>query len=394
MRGGQVLMSTPQSPAEGSKAFGRPSRRAKLIASGLIAAAALAVVLVALMPAADGPTPPTTVPPVNVVTRRLLPVPELPDTLELTAVVEPELVVRVAAEVPGRISRRAERVGALTWHGREYPAGAPLEEGEPVSAGEPIVYLNRDLLQARYDRALAQFEYDEREFRRIQELFERGSTSKKELDDARTRRDVSKAALDEVARELERTTVQAPISGILNRYPMQVGEYAGPGDVVAEIVVLDRVKVVIDVPERDVHCLHLGDEVTIVAAAPQEHQLVGRITYISALADPGTRTTRIEVLVDNHDHRLRSGQIVRARLTRRVLRDALMIPLAAVIPLENGYSVYVVRDGQAEMRQVELGVLKGRDVQVLSGLAPGDELIVAGHRYVGPGQTVNIVERQ
>ncbi len=133
---------------------------------------------------------------------------------------------------------------------------------------------------------------------------------------------------------------------------------------------------------------------TILAAAPDERHLTGQITYISALADQGTRTTRIEVLVDNHEHRLRSGQIVRARLTRRVLRDALLIPLAAVIPLEKGYSVYVVRDGQAELRQVELGLLKGRDVQVLSGLAPGDELIVSGHRYVGPGQKVKVVEQR
>jgi membrane fusion protein (multidrug efflux system) len=376
------------------RAAPRPGRRwlRPAICVGLIALGVVGVVLVARMPPASSPLPPTELAPVNVKTCRVTPVPELPDTFDLTAVVEPEQIVRVSAEVAGRIERRAERVGALTWRGRDYPQGAVLDEGEPIAAGEPILYLNKDLLQARRDRVAAQFEYDEREFRRIQDLFERGSTSKTELDDARTRRDVSKAALDEVVRELERTTVVAPVSGILNRLPMEVGEYAGPGDVVAEIVVMDRVKVVVDIPERDVHFLKVGDAVTIVAVSPAERQLTGRITYMNAVADPGTRTTRIEVLVDNYGHLLRSGQIVRARLTRRVLRDVIMIPLGSVIPLERGRAVYVVRDGKAERRDVELGLIKGRDVQVLSGLAAGDELIVEGQRYVGPGQPVRVVE--
>lgn len=376
------------------RAAPRPGRRwlRLAICAGLIALGVVGVVLVARMPPASSPLPPTELAPVNVKTCRVTPVPELPDTFDLTAVVEPERVVRVSAEVAGRIERRAERVGALTWRGRDYPQGAVLDEGEPIAAGEPILYLNKDLLEARRDRVAAQFDYDEREFRRIQDLFERGSTSKTELDDARTRRDVSKAALDEVVRELERTTVVAPVSGILNRLPIEVGEYAGPGDVVAEIVVMDRVKVVVDIPERDVHFLKVGDGVTIVALAPDERSLTGRITYINAVADPGTRTTRIEVLVDNYGHLLRSGQIVRARLTRRVLRDVIMIPLGSVIPLERGRAVYVVRDGKAERRDVELGLIKGRDVQVLSGLSVGDELIVEGQRYVGPGQPVRVVE--
>ncbi len=94
--------------------------------------------------------------------------------------------------------------------------------------------------------------------------------------------------------------------------------------------------------------------------------------------------------MDNRDHALRSGQIVRVRLTRRMLQDVIMIPLAAVIPLEEGRVVYLEREGQAERRAIELGFIKGRNVQVLSGLAAGEQLIVAGHRYVGPGQAVRV----
>ncbi|MGB2988111.1 MAG: efflux RND transporter periplasmic adaptor subunit [Phycisphaerae bacterium] len=419
------------SEAQESKAERTPARRGwfrRLIPLGVVAAAAVVVGLVATMPNETAPVPAESqragIPPVNVKVRHVQVMPELADTLDLTAVVEPDRVVRVAAEITGRIEKigcRADRTAGFSPRGDPERAagfsprgatdlsGAPsldenphglqaaphctiLQEGEPVAQGDPIIHLNTDLLQARLERIRAQFNYDQREHRRILGLFEREASSKTELDDARTRRDVSKALLDEALAYAKRTVVVAPISGILNRLPMEVGEYVTPGDCVAEIVDIDRVKVVVDVPERDVHYLKVGDTAIIFVHIPQAKEVTGEITYISELADDQTRTTRVEITVDNREHLLRSGQIVRARLTRRILTDVIMVPLGAVIPLEHGKAVYVVNhDGRAERRLVELGFIKGRSVRILSGLEDGDRLIVAGHRYVGPNQPVAVV---
>jgi membrane fusion protein (multidrug efflux system) len=365
-------------------------RRGWPIALGLLLLALGAVVLIALIPVEVEQPPVIETPPVNVEVWRVVAEPEMADALTLTAVIEPERVVTVAAEVAGRIECSGLRTREAEFRGRRLARGSTVAEGEPIERGEPLVCLNQELAQAHYDRALAQYEYDEREYRRISDLYERGATSKTELDDAGTNRAISRAALEEAARQLERTTIVAPASGILNRLPMEVGEYATPGAAVAEIVAIDRVKVVVAVPERDVHHLSVGDLVEVIVRNAAERVLSGRITYISELADEGTRTTRVEVTVDNRDHALRSGQIVRVRLTRRMLQDVIMIPLAAVIPLEEGRVVYLEREGQAERRAIELGFIKGRNVQVLSGLAAGEQLIVAGHRYVGPGQAVRV----
>jgi len=373
-----------------TRAARSPLRR-RLIPAGLILAAVGAVTIVATLPKDTAAPVPPEVLPVNVSVLRIRPVPELADHLTLVATVEPECIVRVSAEVPGRIERFGQRRKDVQWRGSVFAASSTVAEGEPVSAGDPIVHLNAELLQARYERALAQFEYEQREYRRLLDLFERGATSKTELDDAATRRDVSRATLDEIARELARTTIIAPVDGILNRLPMEIGEYAGIGDVVAEIVKADRVKVVVDVPERDVGCFRVGDAATVLAPAAE---IPGQITYISELADAGTRTSRLEITVDNQDQLLRSGQIVRARLTRRVLHDVILIPLSAVIPLEEGKLVYVVEEGAARPRQVELGLIQGRNVCILSGLEANDLLILDGHRYVGPGQPVRIVQEQ
>lgn len=362
------------------------------VAGTLVAVGVGLVGLVAMLQPKKEPPPQPEVVPVNVQVQTVTPLSELPDVLQLTAVVEPEATVRVAAEMAGRIERYGERSAAMTWQGQTYAAGTTLDEGQPVRAGDVLIHLNADVITAQVDRNRAQAEYDEREFRRQQDLFERGNSSRTELDDARTRRDMSKAALDESLLWLERTQIKAPSDGVLNKWSVEIGEYAAPGDMVAEIVRLDPVKVVVAVPERDVYCFEVGQTAEVVARLPESTEVPGTITYISAVADEASRTTRMEISVPNPALALHSGQIVRVRLTRQILHDVLMIPLASVIPLEEGRIVYVVNvDDTAVRRDVELGLLKGRDVQITHGLLPGDRLIISGHRLVGPGQAVRII---
>ncbi len=385
----------PEVEAAGGRRSGRLARR--LLPALIVAAAAGAVAVVARMPGRDGDPPPTERPPVNVKVELVRALPALADTITLPGVTEPNRIVKVPAEVSGRIERIA------------------CEEGRPCRAGDELIRLNTDLLQADYDRAEASSEFDQREYERVAELRRGGVSSPAELDQIGTRAAASEAAFDAARASLDRAVIRAPIGGILDRVPVEQGEYVKPGDVVAEIVDVDVLKVVLDVPERDVHFLDVGAaEEIFVRGGDGEYKVTGKIGYISELADAGSRTSRVEVVVDNRPvagsgrattapavlsaasgkRPLRSGQIVRARLTRRVLKGAIMVPLAAVIPLEDGYLVYVAEDGKAEKRQVQLGLIKGRRIRVLSGLTEGDRLIVSGHRYVGPGQPVAVDEQK
>lgn len=375
----------------------------KVIAVGLVLSGVVAVATIWSLPANVEPIPPAEPVPVNVTVQTVEPVPELADTFKLTGIVQPRTVVQVAAEVSGRIEAYGKRMQEINRPGGVLPAGSPIAEGQPVTEGDPLVILNRDLIQARYDRVAAQFEHDEHEYQRILGLYERGSASPNELRRAQRTRDVSKAELDEARNSLERTTIVAPTNGILNTWGVEVGEYASPGQPVAEIVDIDAVKVSVDVPERDIRHLRVGHTAEITPLASESEPVTGTVTYINALADEATRTTRVEVTVDNRlpkdspaaadgrEYRLRSGQIVNVQLVRRVLEDAIMIPLDSVIPLEEGTEVYVVNSGKAQRRPVEIGFIRGRNVQAVSGLQPGERLIVAGHRLVSPGQPVNVI---
>jgi len=340
----------------------------------IILAAIAILTVITKMPSRKRDAPPTEAPPVNVSVMTVIAEPQLADTFDLPAIVEPNRIVMVSAEVAGRIER------------------IPQKEGSEVRAGDLLIQLNTDLIRPMFEVAEAQVERDQIEFDRMTNLVKQDATPRRDLENATTQLAISKARLDEVRARLERTSILAPTAGVLNEILVEEGEYVDAGKAVAEVVDTHTVKVVVDVPERDIAFFAVGQKARIfVDVKGQQKSLVGTITFISELADQRTRSTRMEITLENKERLLRSGQIVLVHLTRRILKDAIMVPLLAVIPMEQSKAVYVVNSTQAVRREVELGFIKGDHVQVKSGLEPGDHLIIAGHRFIAPGQKVNVV---
>jgi len=348
--------------------------RRNIIKAVIILAAIAILTVIMKMPAKKREVPATEAPPVNVKVMTVTAEPQFADTFKLPAVVEPNRIVTVSSEVSGRIEH------------------IPLEEGDKVQAGDLLVQLNTDLILPDFESAKAQFERDKIEFDRMTNLAKENATTQRDLDNATSQLAISKARLEGIRARLERTSILVPINGVLNDLLVEEGEYVDPGNPVAQIVDTDTVKVVVEIPERDVAFFSVGDKSEIYTNTKDPNEfLTGTITFISELADSRTRSTRTEITLNNKQRLLRSGQIVNVHLTRRIIKDAILIPLLAVIPMEDGKAVYVVNSSQASRRDVKIGVIKGDQVQIENGLEPGDKLIIAGHRFVAPGQMVNIV---
>ncbi len=368
-------MSDKSSTTDVSHAKGR--RLPRLAVKLLIAFGTLAALgAVSQLPQRKQEAPATEAPPVKVAVMTVTAAPELPDTFELPAVVEPNRIVTVSAEADGRIE----------WIG--------VKEGDLVRAGDPLIRLNTDLLRAQFQRAEAQAKFNQTEFDRIKGLVDKGAAPVRDLDSAAAQLAINKAQLEECRVRLARAQITAPLTGVLNDLPVELGEYVTmmPLTTLAKIVDIDTVKVAVEVPERDMAFLATGQKAEVsLNDRGQPCSLNGTITFISQIADARTRSTHMEITLPNQQHVLHSGQIVTVRLTRQILKDAIMIPLLAVIPMEDGRAVYVVESAKAARRNVELGTIKGDRIQIRSGLTPGDKLIVAGHRFVAPGQKVDIV---
>jgi len=348
--------------------------RRNAVKAVIIIAAVAVLTIIMIMPAKKREVPATESPPVNVTVMTVTAEPQLADTFDLPAVVEPNRIVTVSAEVGGRIERISP------------------EKGSKVRAGDLLIQLNTDLILPEFESAKAQVDRDQIEFDRMTNLVKENATTQRDLDNATSQIAISKARLNSIRVRLERTSIFAPTAGVFNDRLVEEGEYVDPGKPVAQLVDTDTVKVVVEIPERDIAYFSVGEKAEVfVDTKGRAGSLVGTISFISELSDARTRSTRTEITLDNKQRLLRSGQIVHVRLTRQILKDAVLVPLLAVIPMEDSKAVYVVNSSQAKRREVKIGIIRDDQVQITSGLEPGDKLIIAGHRFVAPGQKVNIV---
>jgi membrane fusion protein (multidrug efflux system) len=152
------------------------------------------------------------------------------------------------------------------------------------------------------------------------------------------------------------------------------------------------VKVKAGLPERDVAAFAKDDSVKVRLDSLPGKEFDGRIYRVSPTAEPATLTFICEVEVDNPDGLLKPGMIARATFVRKSYPDSIVVPLFAILSMENQRLVMVESDGVAHARPIEVGVLQGNSVQVLNGLKAGDRLITVGQRDLQDGDPVKVIE--
>jgi len=182
--------------------------------------------------------------------------------------------------------------------------------------------------------------------------------------------------------------ISAPFDGVLGERLVSPGDFLEVGDCVVIVYTMDPIHIEFTVPERFRESVVPDQEVEAVLEALPDRSFRGRVAFISPALDPSTRAVKVKALFENEDGALKPGYFCRVRLILSVDEASPVIPEEAIVPRENAFFVYVVSDGKAVMREVRKGErLTGR-IQILEGLAPGDEVIVGGHQKVSDGVPV------
>lgn len=292
--------------------------------------------------------------------------------------------------------------------------------------------LNQQALLARAQAVLAN---DRRQAERLTELFDKGLVSAQERDNARTAHEASQAivraqeAQVEVARvqvittgsqvrlaetqieqqrsaqriaqmRVDDTRVLAPFGGFVAQRQLEVGaavsaQAAATSNASIAILTLqeiDPVKVQIEVPERDVARVRVGNVVRLSSDAYADRRFSGRVTQIVHALDPRTRTMGIEVSIANPENLLKPGMYARVELVLEVRPDALMLPLEVLTGTEGRPTVMVVREGKVATVPVVLGPTQGASVQVVTGLGADAQVILQGKDLVRDGMAVRAVK--
>ena len=300
------------------------------------------------------------------------------ESIPLTGVVQAMQDVEISAEEAG-VVRQIVR-----------------EKGTPIRAGQAILRLDDQILSAQVQTATAQAELAREIWDRRRRLYEEdGIGSEVSYLEAKYGAEQADGNLKALRERLARTTISAPISGILDQRLVEVGTMVSPGTPVARVVQVDPVKILAGVPERFALDIASGAQASVTFDVLEGEVFEGTITYVGATVDAGSRTFPIELTLPNPGGRIKPEMVASIDVVRRVWEDAIVVPQDAMVRVESGYVVFVAKDEAgrdvAESRPVTIVASQANQAVISEGLVTGEQLVVVGQQQVADGDNIRIV---
>lgn len=278
--------------------------------------------------------------------------------------------------------------------------GDHVERGQRLASIDPTDFqLDLAAAKAQTDRAEVEAKRAEDEHRRMEMLYDAKSLApndylkfKAAFDSAARQHEQATATEGLFRKRLADATLYAPTSGYIAKRSIEPGDVAATGHPVFEIVQMEPVEVNVGIPETDVHRVRLGQEADIAVPALPGKTFQGTVRLINVSADPGTRTYMARIAVENPERLLRVGMVAEAAIRGDRTVSMMTLPGEAVVRDPQGATqvfVYYPDQQRVYAKRVEIGAAAGRDIEIKSGLA-GDELIVlAGQGKLRDGVTVS-----
>ena len=215
---------------------------------------------------------------------------------------------------------------------------------------------------------------------------------KEEIRRAEANLRLKQAAKNLIEKELLKTAITAPFSGVVSKRDVEEGQYIRPGDAALEIVALDPIRVTLTVPEAAVSLLGKQEKVEIRLDAMPGETFDATLEAVVPTADPQARTFPVRLLISNPDHRILPGMLVRAQINLAPLNDQLALPKDALVKTITGDQVFVVRGGKAVPVPVTVRFEEDGVIAVSSdGLSEGEDVVSRGNDRLRPGQDVTVV---
>jgi len=273
------------------------------------------------------------------------------------------------------------------------------DKGGAIGRNQAIIRLDDAILAAQVRTAEAQAELAREVWERRQRLYmEDQIGSEMSYLEAKYLSEQAAGNLAALKERLARTTVIAPIAGILEDRIVEIGALVSPGMPVARIVQVDSVKILAGVPERFALDVSEGADATVVFDVLEGETFTGSVTYVGATVDSGSRTFPIELVLPNPSGQIKPEMIAEIVVVRREMPDAIVVPQQALVSMEEGYVVFVVEGAgdaaAAQLRRVEVLAGQGNEAILESGLDPGDLLVVVGQQGLTAGDRVRVVARE
>lgn len=294
----------------------------------------------------------------------------LEDRLRSTGTLLAEESVDLTAEVSGRIIH----IG--------------FEEGRPVQKGTLLVKIDDDELQAQLRKTVHQLTLARTQERRMTELRTIEAVSQEETDRAITERMSLEADSALLRAQINRTEIRAPFSGTAGLRQVSPGQFVTNGTPIATLVQTSPLKLEFAVPEKMLHRLKVGQDVDFTTSDGKQRK--ARVFAIQPGIDPATRSVNVRARYTNSNADLVPGFFADVDLILDSRNDALSVPTEALIPELGKVKLLLYRGGGVSQVEVTTGIRTADEVEIASGLQPGDTVITSGILQLREGMPVKL----
>lgn len=297
---------------------------------------------------------------------------DVADLLETTGTLEAEQEVDVVSRISGPIVELR------------------AEEGDTVRAGDLLARIDDRELRARLDVLQVAVQESRANFERAQAAFAAQIISQEALDQTKARFESASAQIKQTEIELGYTRVVAPFDGLVIGRAIKFQEFVQNGGRLFRVSDFDPLLCPIQIPEKDLPRIRLQQNAFLTVESFPEERFDARVLRINPVIDRESGTVKVTLAVQGQG-RLRPGMFASVNLRTEIHANATVIPKRALVLESIGDTVYVLEEGVARRREIEIGFEESDTVEVTSGLSPGERVLVVGQDSVSDGTPVYVL---
>jgi RND family efflux transporter MFP subunit len=298
---------------------------------------------------------------------------ELSTTKTFSGTLEGEEQANIIAKIPERIMKINVKVG------------------DYAKSGDILFELDKSGAQSQFYQAQAAYLNAQKNFERMQNLLKEGAVSQQAFDGTQTQYEVAKANFDAARSTVE---ITSPLSGIVTAINVNIGDLANPAMPLATVANIGRMKAKFNVGELDVPSFFVGQSVEIYSEIKSDIVQTGKVFQLSKSANVQSRTFEMQAIFPNtSDKWFKPGMFCRVKVNMKTQKNALTIPMAALVKTDKTDGVYTINGDQAQFQPIETGITDGTLLEVKSGLKEGDKIVTLGMSNLKNGTIVIVTNK-
>lgn len=255
--------------------------------------------------------------------------------------------------------------------------GIYFKEGSNVSKGQILFKVNDIELRAQLAQAKTKQGLASENERRAKLLLAKEAISQEEYDVARADFKLAQSQVQLIDAQIAKTSVRAPFSGKIGLRSISPGTYITPSLLVAKLVNISKLKITFSIPEKYANQVKPNSNLSFTIASSTEKYLA-KVYAIEPEVAVATRTLQVRAIAENKDGKLLPGTFANVELPLDIIKDAIVVPSEAIIPIQDGKKVLISINGKVKEIKVETATRTDASILVLSGLKAGDTLLTTG----------------